>query len=160
MLSRDGGARGRKLRTEVWSRCGDQKNGFLARDRSVSPQACTNHGAIQSAKKPRNLPQYQPFRGYNVRTAIRKIRAGLQKSPPCIAFGAIIAAPDCSGQFLRIRWVRSCGLKSWQTESCECKLRLARVTSCLRFFSASICCGYSATFPFSRTLFSAGGSDG
>src|ERR1700736_4323040 len=62
MLSRDGGARGRKLRTEVWSRCGDQKNGFLARDRSVSLPSIAPimvHSGLQ--KNLETYPGISPF---------------------------------------------------------------------------------------------------
>ncbi len=44
-------------------------------------------------KKDRKLPRYRPLHGYNVRTAVRRIRVGLQKIfTHCIAIAAIMAA--------------------------------------------------------------------
>src|SRR5258707_8495116 len=85
MLSRDGGAPGRKLRTEVWSRGGDQKNGFLAGDQSVTlcnpPTFASILVHLSLQKNFETCPGISPF--VVIMSALQfKIRVGLRKFLP------------------------------------------------------------------------------
>src|ERR1700731_2375376 len=85
MLSRDGGTRGRELRTEVWSRGLDQKNGFLARDRSVTLH-CTNSGAFSPQKNLETCPGIGPFMVIMVHTAVPRSGLASKKFLPVHRF--------------------------------------------------------------------------